>query len=72
MPYYYRTFPREYEESQGEGVCPNCHLKYDDLTFVWYGNEAVAECPECEGEIWVDAPEPDFDHDDYRYMGRLR
>ena len=64
--------PREFPEAQGDGVCESCHLKYDDLTFVLYCEVWVATCPECGDEIEVEQPEPDFDHDDYRYMGRLR
>ena len=43
--------PYEFPQSQGEGVCPECHLKYDDLTFTWHGNEACAECPECGDDM---------------------
>lgn len=46
-----------YPESVESGICPNCHLKFDELDFVWYGEEGMAECPECEDEIWIDAPE---------------
>jgi rRNA maturation protein Nop10 len=58
--------PREYPESQEDGICPECHLKFEDITFVWYGEYGVGECPECGGEIEVDAPEPDFDRYDPR------
>lgn len=56
-----REEPREYPETQQSGVCEGCHLKFDDLTFVWYGEEGYSECPECLSDIWIEAPEPDWD-----------
>lgn len=46
-----------YPETQQAGECGNCGLKFDDLTFVWYEFEGVSECPSCESEIWIEAPE---------------
>lgn len=64
--------PIELPESQESGECDDCGLKFDDITFVWYGEEGVGECPECLRQIIRERPEPDFDRDDYDYMRRHR
>lgn len=50
-----------YPESVNSGVCKECGLVFEELDFVWIGDEGVATCPECESEIWIEADGPDPD-----------
>ncbi len=51
-----------YPETTNQGKCDECGLKFDGLTFVWLDDEeGMSECPNCEAEIWIQAPEPDPD-----------
>lgn len=63
-----REEPKEFPETQDEGKCDECGLVFDDLTFVWYGEDGWSQCPTCEGDIWIQAPEPDPDE----WRDRLR